>query len=232
MLVDKIIYDNELPEGFKIIHALVADDLIGRLLNEMQQYNLSHELKAGIRNAQGKLPTINKIIRSDNVQHLVKTHLGEKAQLVRAIVFDKSKDNNWLVPWHQDKTVAVSQKMSLEGWGPWTTKEGVHHTQVPEAVLNSMLTIRLHLDKADVSNGCLKVIPKSHCSGVLTQKAITAVAANVERWVYCVAQKGDALIMRPHLLHASSKSAQPGKRRRILHLEFSSFELPCGVCWA
>jgi len=49
--------------------------------------------------------------------------------------------------------------------------------------------------------------------------------------VPCVVNAGDAVIMRPHVLHKSSKSNQP-KHRRVVHLEFSSFELPDGAAWA
>jgi len=47
---------------------------------------------------------------------------------------------------------------------------------------------------------------------------------------YCEANKAAALIMRPHLLHASSKSTVPGNRR-VLHFEFSNWRLPDGVVW-
>ncbi|MGF1638299.1 MAG: hypothetical protein ACFCUU_14575 [Cyclobacteriaceae bacterium] len=38
-------------------------------------------------------------------------------------------------------------------------------------------------------------------------------------------------IMKPLLLHASSKSTNQ-KHRRVIHLEFNSVELPDGLKWA
>jgi hypothetical protein len=32
--------------------------------------------------------------------------LGAAGRPVRAILFDKTADNNWGVPWHQDRTIA------------------------------------------------------------------------------------------------------------------------------
>ena len=48
--------------------------------------------------------------------------------------------------------------------------------------------------------------------------------------VLCVAQRGDLLLMRPLMLHASSLAAIPG-HRRVLHLEFCATELPYDLEW-
>jgi len=38
----------------------------------------------------------------------------------------------------------------------------------------------------------------------------------------------DVVIMRPHILHFSSKANNPSHRRAV-HLDYSSYELPDGV---
>ena len=43
-------------------------------------------------------------------------------------------------------------------------------------------------------------------------------------------QGGDALVLRPLLLHASSKG-NGHSRRRVLHFVFGPRELPCGLRW-
>ena len=53
--------------------------------------------------------------------------LPSEPRPVRAIYFDKSTDANWLVPWHQDLTLACSAQVHAPGFGPWSTKEGVPH---------------------------------------------------------------------------------------------------------
>jgi ectoine hydroxylase-related dioxygenase (phytanoyl-CoA dioxygenase family) len=64
--------------------------------------------------------------------------------------------------WHQDRTVTLNRRIAMAGWGQWSQKDGVHHVQPPHAVLDQMVTIRLHLDDTDEAGGCLYVIPGSH----------------------------------------------------------------------
>lgn len=65
--------------------------------------------------------------------------------------------------------------------------------------------------------------------GVLAPVAAAAVrdAAGV---CLCEAEVGAALVMRPLLLHASSKSLGTG-RRRVLHFLFGPPSLPHGLRW-
>jgi len=184
----------------------------------------------GIRNLEKKFRSIASLANDDGLVSLAKSLLGGKVSLVRALFFDKTPDKNWLVAWHQDKTVTLNAPADLSGWGPWALKEGVHHAQVPESVLNRMLTIRLHLDAADESNGCLEVIPGSHKHGILERREIRELVGDSTVFP-CVVDSGDAVIMRPHVLHRSRKSRQP-HHRRVVHLEFSDFELPTGTSWA
>jgi hypothetical protein len=48
--------------------------------------------------------------------------------------------------------------------------------------------------------------------------------------IVCTVPRGDALLMRPLLLHASSACVAP-KSRRVIHLEFAADELPQGLEW-
>ena len=149
---------------------------------------------------------------------------------VRVLLFDKSPRTNWNVPWHQDEFIAVAERNHVDGFGGWSVKEGVWHAQAPRAVLERMLTVRLHLDDCAPENGPLRVIPGSHRLGRLDVEAIADCRAKIPaEEIHCRA--GDALVMRPLLLHASSKAARPF-RRRVLHVEFASEELPGGLEWA
>jgi ectoine hydroxylase-related dioxygenase (phytanoyl-CoA dioxygenase family) len=50
--------------------------------------------------------------------------------------------------------------------------------------------------------------------------------------VICCLNAGDALVMRPLLLHASSPARKPD-HRRVIHLEFAPANLlPAGLSWA
>jgi ectoine hydroxylase-related dioxygenase (phytanoyl-CoA dioxygenase family) len=93
-----------------------------------------------------------------------------------------------------------------------------------------MLAIRLHIDPCDEENGCLRVIPGSHRSGILKAREIERVVETSDA-VPCIAAAGDAVIMRPHVLHSSRRSVSPS-HRRVIHLEYSDYELPSGIRWA
>ena len=93
-----------------------------------------------------------------------------------------------------------------------------------------MVTVRLHLDNCPAENGALRVIGGSHRTGALPRDQITAITAQGGETV--AAKLGDALFMRPLLLHASASSQVPG-HRRVLHLEFAPADLlPQGLEWA
>jgi hypothetical protein len=161
---------------------------------------------------------------------LLRPHLRGEPFSVRAIYFDKSADSNWLVPWHQDLTVAVRARLDVPGFGPWTVRDGIHHAHAPIELLQQMITVRIHLDDADETNGALRVLPGSHRFGRLSSERIQELRGGQTEFL-CVASAGDALLMRPLLLHASGRSTS-GQHRRVLHIEYACFELPGGLEWA
>ncbi len=160
---------------------------------------------------------------------LVRPHLPSEPVPVRGIYFDKRPETNWLVTWHQDLTLAVAERVEMLGFGPWSVKDGIPHVQPSVDLLEQMLTVRLHLDDADSDNGALRVLPGTHRMGRLNAESITR-CRETHAEVVCTAQTGDALLMRPLLLHASSRSVSE-RRRRVLHIEFAGFSLPPQLEW-
>ena len=175
------------------------------------------------------MPAIAELARSARVLELVRPHLPSEPFPVRVIYFDKSPEMNWLVPWHQDLTLALRARAEVPGFGPWSVKDGIPHVQPPIELLQQMLTVRLHLDDADENNGALRVLPGSHRFGRLDAAQIQALRDEHADFL-CAASAGDALLMRPLLLHASSRS-NSDRHRRILHIEYASFALPSGLEW-
>lgn len=214
-------------------------ELIGSFLNikELEEFNT--ELGAvklprssgGIRNAERKYPIVKSFSSSEYALEQAASYLSGTPKFVRAILFNKTSTNNWLVSWHQDKTVVVTKEFNEPGWGPWSSKDGVLHVQPPLEVLNSMVTFRVHLDATSAENRCLSVVPGSHKFGILSQQDLSERSHSFCP-VQCQAPAGSALVMlRPHLLHASGKGTAP-TQRRVLHIEYSSYRLPSGVSWA
>ncbi|NRB41976.1 MAG: phytanoyl-CoA dioxygenase family protein [Pseudomonadales bacterium] len=215
--------------GFELHKDFLDQVSIEEIINEIESLDSNYP-KHGIRNAEKKLLSVKKLVDSNLLRDKAKNFLTGEPQIVRVIVFDKTPDKNWLVTWHQDKTISVSEKAEISGWGPWTLKDGINHVQPDIRVLEDMITFRIHLDDANESNGCLKVIPNSHSLGILTKNDQDRVVNEVEEHI-CSAKSGDLLVMRPHLLHSSSKGKAPS-HRRIVHVEYSSFKLPMGLAWA
>jgi hypothetical protein len=174
-------------------------------------------------------PLVAELARSARLLEIVRPHLPIDPLPIRAIYFDKSPDANWLVPWHQDLTIAVQVPADAPGFGPWSEKNGIPHVQPPAELLEQMLTVRLHLDAADESNGALRVIPRSHRFGRLSAERIQEIRRQ-QAEVVCVSSAGDALLMRPLLLHASSRSKSTS-HRRVLHIEYAGFTLPRELAW-
>jgi ectoine hydroxylase-related dioxygenase (phytanoyl-CoA dioxygenase family) len=215
--------------GFEIRSAVLSLEVIDAIKAEV---SVDHEIlrRTGIRNLEKKFRSIARVAADPSVLSIGGSLLRRPHKLVRALFFDKTPERNWFVAWHQDRTVALNRRIEMAGWGPWTRKDGVHHAQPPRAVLDQMVTIRLAVDDADEDGGCLNIIPGSHRLGILTQGEIDrTVAVSTPR--ACIVAAGDAVIMHPLVLHSSRKS-QRATHRRVVHLEYSSYELPSGVSWA
>jgi hypothetical protein len=176
------------------------------------------------------MESVRRWLDTAAVRGFIEPDLGTAARPVRGILFDKTPAANWKVAWHQDRSIAVRERLLVAGFGPRSVKDGVVHVQPPAAVLAQMLTLRLHLDNCDESNGPLRVIPGSHRDGILTDAAIAAAVCAVPAATCCV-PAGGVLLMRPLLLHASSPATQP-RHRRVLHVEFAAEDLPGGLAWA
>lgn len=211
-------------DGFELVSGLLDEKEIAELIAE-----LGPVMGAGKRGLL-RQTRVARLANSDSILSKIRPYLPIEPKPVRGIYFDKTPESNWLVSWHQDLTLALRERHDVHGFGPWSTKDGIPHVQPPVTMLERMLTIRLHLDKADESNGALRVLPGSHRFGRLDEDQIRDHRARGDEHV-CVASTGDALLMRPLLLHASSRSIVPD-HRRILHLEYAGFELPPVLEWS
>jgi len=155
--------------------------------------------------------------------------LPRGAVAVQCTLFDKSADKNWLVALHQDLSIPVRERVLDPGCTGWSEKEGVTYVQPPVPVLESLVAVRAHLDDCGPESGPLRVVPRSHRHGRLSADAAKALREHHGE-VECSASRGGAIVMRPLLLHSSSK-ARSRSRRRVLHFVFGPPDLPCGLRW-
>jgi ectoine hydroxylase-related dioxygenase (phytanoyl-CoA dioxygenase family) len=220
--------------GFAVIPAAMPSNVVTRLLllfePDPNAMGGDANGRYAMRNVAELIPEVREVADGFAVRSLIDPIMGREAFLVRSLFFDKTARANWKVAWHQDRSIAVQQRTEVAGFGPWSVKAGVAHVEPPVAILEAMLTMRLHLDDCDESNGPLRVIPGSHLRGRLTARQIRDEIAERPQ-VSCPVAAGGALLMRPLLLHASSPARAP-RHRRVVHLEFACSRLPKGLRWA
>ena len=220
-------------DGYAVQEGVLTESEVDALIEAIERQKDGEKLlRSGrifaVRNLLD-LAEISELAESARVRQLAEAVLGDRVFAVRGILFDKIPEANWKVPWHQDVTIAVSAREDLEGFGPWSTKAGILHVQPPAQVLERMISIRLHLDACDESNGALHVIAGSHRAGRIAEGEIPSILAK-SRACTCTVGRGGAMLMRPLLLHASCPSDAPA-HRRVIHLDFACEGLPFPLKW-
>jgi ectoine hydroxylase-related dioxygenase (phytanoyl-CoA dioxygenase family) len=183
---------------------------------------------AGVRNLITH-PTVVALLSHERLGKFLWSLIGRDLVAVKATLFDKTTEANWRVQWHQDRTVAVKERLDVQGYGPWSTKSGALHVEAPEEVLAQMLAIRIYLDECGAENGPLRVIPGSHRLGKLDAAAIEELVAHGPL-VDVTVPRGGFLLMRPLLVHASAAARAP-EHRRVLHIEFAPKEAISPLKW-
>jgi ectoine hydroxylase-related dioxygenase (phytanoyl-CoA dioxygenase family) len=108
-------------------------------------------------------------------------------------------------------------------------KSGIDHAVPPLALLERMLTLRLHLDDCAADNSPLLIAPGSHRLGRIAERDIPATVERLGASA-CLAGAGDIWAYRTLVLHASARAAAP-TRRRVLQLLYSADTLPPPLDW-
>lgn len=203
--------------GFVVIHDVFSSKECIRTLGQLSNWKIGRS-RAGTRHLM-TCPAVAALATDTRLIALASTALLEPAIPYRATLFEKSPKSNWLVVWHQDTALPLSKKIDGSEWGPWSCKAGVTYAHAPSWALEKLITLRVHLDPCAPENGPLRVIPRSHQNGVLTDNeigSITKTQASTE----CVVSSGGVLLMKPLIIHASSKSKSKTPRR-VLHIEYA-----------
>lgn len=205
-------------QGFAVVPGLFSAKEIIVLLVSLADLSQRNQ-RAGIRHVLMH-PGIRMIAQEGRLLGMARAVLGSTAFPFRATLFVKSPDSNWLIAWHQDTALPLRERHEKPGWGPWSIKEGVTYAHAPASALNQVLALRLHLDDCGHENGPLRVLPGTHDMGVLSDNQVSHLAAE-RSVVECVVGKGGVVVMRPLIVHASSKS-QSNEPRRVLHIEYAA----------
>lgn len=113
-------------------------------------------------------PALAALLMPGGAIGAVAADLLRGARPVRALLFNKTPETNWALGWHQDRVIAVRERHEVTGYGPWTVKAGVPHVQPPFALLEAMITLRVHLNPVGEDNAPLLVALGSHQLGRVT----------------------------------------------------------------
>lgn len=212
-----------LEEGFAIVPGVLDGAECSRLSllvrscgDPGSRHLLGEKWCAGLAETVRSHPEVAALVPADHVA-------------VQCTYFEKSVSTNWLVTVHQDLSIPVESRVNHPELSGWSEKEGVLYVQPPVELLQELVAIRLNLDTCGEDDGPLRVVPGSHLLGRVSPEAAPSIRAGRGE-VVCSAPRGSAMVMRPLLLHASSK-ARGASKRRVLHFLFGPRSLPCGLRW-
>ena len=155
------------------------------------------------------------------------------ARPVRLVAFDKTEEQNWALPWHQDRVIAVRARYETEGFSNWSRKDGVWHVEPPIDLLQRMLFLRVFIDD-DVGEegGGLLIAVGTHALGSVSSVTVDQRARDA-RIEDCSARRGDILVAKALLLHRSRAVSKPiAGHRRALRIDYSADDLPLPLRWA
>ena len=226
--------DELLQNGFAVVEDVFSEKEV-ELINEAismansskPTFRKSKDLFA-VRQFLKEVPDVVPFIFSEKLKAIITTVFGHEYFVVKSIYFDKPGGSNWFVAYHQDLTISVKEKVATEGFGPWTIKQDQFSVQPPIDILKRNYTIRLHLDDTNEDNGALRLIPGSHLEGISRPELIDWALSSE---TICNVRKGGIMIMKPLLLHASSRTIN-NQKRRVIHIEFSDESLPRELQWS
>jgi phytanoyl-CoA dioxygenase PhyH len=205
-------------QGFEVLPDCLSHAEVRALARTLDASTI-HRSRAGMRKAL-QVDAVRELANDPRLLRLAVSSLGGNAIPFHATLFDKSLHANWLVVWHQDTALPLRERRDLPGWGPWSFKEGVVCAHAPASALEQVLAIRVHLDDSNAENGPLRVLPGTHALGVLTDDSIHELVTQIEP-AECHSPAGGLLLMRPLVVHASSK-ATSDQPRRVLHIEYAA----------
>ncbi|GAA4465556.1 phytanoyl-CoA dioxygenase family protein [Nemorincola caseinilytica] len=212
--------------GFVVIEGFYTAAQIDGLIEAMEkkgvfEYDNSNDLLA--------IDAVYDIAASAGLMSIVRPLTGDGAVPFHAIVLDKTKDNNWGLDWHQDLKIAVQEKIETTGYTGWTVEAGIPHVVPPVAVLEKLVTVRIHLDDCDGTNGAIWALPGTHRLGIVAA-ADMGDTVRSHKITECTVRKGGIMLLSPLVLH-KSPYALTNRHRRVLQIAYRATELHNGIRW-
>jgi L-ribulose-5-phosphate 3-epimerase UlaE len=214
-------------QGYQIIEEVYTTKEVDQLIELINEKDLNNEF--GLREFLSDNLDIAKLVFNERLIRIIKGISPNCDKSIKSIYFDKPPTANWIVNWHQDLTINLEGgKQEIEEYINWRTKPERTTVQPNLELLESIFTIRIHLDDCNERNGALRVIEQSHKNGVIEIKQWNETKEGEEH--ICEIGKGGVLLMKPLTLHSSRRTGN-NKSRRVIHIEFTEKELPEKLKW-
>lgn len=216
--------DQFLSNGFAVVPAVVSSDECAELASKVSPFDSQSGGTRCLLRETWCRELSDRLLKHSVLNEL----LFGSPVAVQYTYFEKSAARNWLVAPHQDLSIPVATRVDHPAHRGWSEKEGTTYVQPPTDVLEALIAVRLHLDACTTDDGPLRVARGTHRLGRIRQADASGLMKTA---VACPVESGAALVMRPLLLHASSK-ASGTSLRRVLHFVFGPRTLPNGLKWA
>ena len=142
---------------------------------------------------------------------------------IQCTLFKKSTNKNWLVPLHQDLSIAVRHQFSDPQFTGWSHKQNMLFVQPPTQYMQQLVAVRLLLDDCQHGHGPLKVFTGTHQYVRINESTLPQLRDQKREQEYTLS-KGEAVMMRPLIVHSSSKAIQTNGRR-VLHFLYAPGDL-------
>lgn len=213
-------------KGFEIIEEVYTEQEVNEILAILVAKE--YESQFGVREFLLDNPEIAEKVFTPKLLGIIETISPNCDKSIKSIYFNKPPSANWIVNWHQDLTINLKGKGDAPNFKHWRVSQERTIVQPTREILESIFTIRIHLDDCTKENGALRVIENSHKQGVIEIMAWMKDKPGTEK--IAEVKKGGVLLMKPLTIHAS-KRTENQKNRRVIHLEFTAMELPEGLQW-
>jgi ectoine hydroxylase-related dioxygenase (phytanoyl-CoA dioxygenase family) len=219
-------------KGFAVVESFFPPPLLEALENALLKtgaFRFENDYDKGTANLLVSCKAVKEIAGHPKLKALFRTLSPGAFVAIKAFVLDKTTGANWEIPWHQDLKIAVNKQDTTEGYSNWSLEAGIWHVQPPISILESLLTLRIHLDDCSANNGAMHFIPATHNLGILDKEDISNLVAGRKAVVNAV-PKGGITLFRPLLLHYAPPS-QSQSGRRVLQIEYSAADPGHKVDW-
>jgi hypothetical protein len=114
---------NRSDPGYAIFEHVFSRTEMTRALADLESAPLERT-RAGARHII-TTPAVRALSSAPRLMIIAAQFVGGGAVPFRATLFDKSPQANWLVAWHQDTALPLTQRVEHPELGPWSLKAGV-----------------------------------------------------------------------------------------------------------